>query len=112
MKYFVLFAIILLFSFCDSADKVPREIIQPGPMAEILTDIQLAEGALKAQFILGDSGKKLAPYYYEPVYLKHGVTGEQFRTSLSFYLDHPEKIQPVYDQVLENLNKMESGIEP
>jgi hypothetical protein len=111
MNRLLLFASILLFSFCDRRDKVPPGIIPPEKMSLILTDLSIAEGIMTTEFILGDSAKKMAPYLYDDVLAKHGTPRKDFLSSLDFYLLHPEKLDHVYDRVLETLSKMESNLE-
>lgn len=103
-------SIALFFSFCDSNNKVPESVIGPEKMSEVLSDIHLADGAMKANYIIGDSAKRIAPYLYKEVMEKHGVDSAKFQESLNFYFEYPEKMEYVYRLVNEKLSKLESGI--
>lgn len=111
MNVIKLLAILLLFSFCDSDQKVPSKYLDQRKMAAILTDVHLAEGVMKANYILGDSAKEVAPHFYASIYKKHGVKEELVLESLDYYSGQPAKFKLVYDQVLENLSKIESNLE-
>ncbi len=104
-------SIALFFSFCDSREKVPEEIIRPEKMSEVLSDIHLADGALKAYYIIGDSVKRIAPHLYKEVLLKHQVDSALFQESLNYFFEYPDKMEYVYSLINERLLKLESGIE-
>lgn len=112
MKKLVLFAsIALFFSFCDSKEKVPEGVLSPEKMSEVLSDIHLADGAMKAYYIIGDSAKRIAPHLYKEVFERHQVDSAKFHESLEYYFEYPEKMEYVYNLVNEKLIKLESGIE-
>lgn len=111
MRSIYLVTILLLFSFCGQADRVPQGILSPGDMERVLFDLNLAEGAVKIQGLLPDSAEKVIPVYYNQVFAKHNLTREAFMKSYNYYLDHPNKMDKIHDQVLEELSKRESGLD-
>lgn len=85
--------------------------MQPQKLCDVLTDIHLADGSLKANYILGDSASKIAPHLYKQVYERHQIDSATLQKSLNYYTDHPEKLEYVYTLINEKLSKLESGIE-
>ncbi|MBI1222024.1 MAG: DUF4296 domain-containing protein [Bacteroidetes bacterium] len=92
---------------CQSHDDIPKEIIQPGEMEDIILEANLIEGALKANLILGDSAKKVAPSLYKEVYDSHHITDSAFQASVDWYFEHPEIMEEIQKQVIARLLEME-----
>lgn len=104
MKRSLLLASIALFlCFCQSGTEVPAGIIGKEKLRDILVDIHMTEGALKSNFIIGDSAKKIAPALYDVVYQTHGVTEKEFHQSMDWYFAHPELLEEVQKKVVEEL---------
>lgn len=98
-----LLAILGLFLFSCGKDKRPEEVLPPETMKEILFEASLVEGALKANFILGDSAKALAPTYYQEIFDKHQTNAAQFEQSAVWYFQHPELLENIQKEVINSL---------
>ena len=108
MKNYLLPAIIaFLLASCQTEEKRPPEVLDPGSMEKVLFDIHLAEGALKANFILGDSASKVAPSLYEEIYRRYGTNEVEFERSLNWYLARPEKMEEIQKSITERLMQEE-----
>ena len=112
MIHRIAFVVALFMSIisCNNNDK-PDDLIPKNEMIEIMSDINLAEGALKIYQIYPDSIRKYAPVYYETVYKKHKVSSQQYKNSYNYYYQNPEEMGKMMDKVSEELSKKESGIE-
>ena len=106
----ILIALVFSIISCNNNDK-PDDLISKNEMIEIMSDINLAEGALKIYKIYPDSIRKYAPVYYETVYKKHNITEKQFKNSYNYYFEDPEELGKMMDKVSEELSKKEIGIE-
>jgi len=98
---------ILLFS-CGQDKKtivIPSDVLSKEKMTEVLTEIHLAEAEVNMK-TLPDSiaTEKLS---FHQLFDKNKITRAQFEKSLSFYIDHPELLNEVYEQVLNELSKMQ-----
>lgn len=84
--------------------RVPDHVIQPDDMAELLADIHTAESAvdLNYQKFVTDSSRKVVK---QAIFKKHGVTAQQFDTSMVWYGAHLDRYMDVYDHVDEILQK-------
>ena len=99
-------AAILLFTACD---RRPSDVMDKRQMAEVLTDVHLAESAVaQSEWKSSRAHKQL---YGNSVFEKHGITKEDFDRSVEWYALHPEKYVAVYDIVEENLDSLEKDIE-
>jgi len=105
--YFVFFISVIS---CNNNDKA-KDLIPKNQVIDIVTDIHLAEGALKIYEIYPDSIQKKAPIYYATVYKKHHVNEKQFKDSYEYYYKNPAELEKMMDKVTEILSKKESGIE-
>ena len=82
---------------------VPREIIQPGDMEDILYDYHVADGI---PYISGDY-KDISYWrqvYRDAVLRKHGVTEAELDSSLIYYYRHTELLHDIYQRLSKRLN--------
>lgn len=92
-----------------SCNSTPSGIIPKGKMSEVLADVHTAEavGNVSSQDYSSDSAKlalKMA------VFKKHGVTSEQFDSSLVWYAHNIGKYIEVYDDALEILRDRSQSV--
>jgi hypothetical protein len=92
----------------DHEVEIPSDVIGHQQMVDILVDIHVVEGARSGTLILGDTNS--IPDYYARIYLKHGTTEQDFKTSFDWYTQHPEKLKLVYEDVIVALSKLEEEV--
>lgn len=95
-------AMLALSMITMSCDKTPDYVIKPDDMVDLLADIHKGESVieLNRSKYPGDSMRKVMK---QSILLRHGVTQEQFDTSLVWYGHNIEKYIEVYDKVIEEL---------
>lgn len=107
-KIFVpLFALILFQSCTRTEGPVPKEIISPDSMVSILVDVHLAEAASNVSRI-NDVQRFSASDLYPVIFKTHHTDSVAFRKSFDYYLEHPKKLDKIYEQVINELSKRES----
>lgn len=89
----------------EDAILVPPTILDNQQLVEILTDAYLAEGATGIN-IKGISGQQFDSVYLFNPLKEHGCSKSKFDSSMVFYTHHPNVLKNIYDQVLEELNKI------
>ena len=82
-------------------------MLQPEQMRSILKEIHLAQSAI-AVATISDSSKYTITEYEAFIFEKNKTTQIHFTKSMAFYSAHPEVLQPIYDSVLVDLNKLQS----
>ncbi len=89
----------------------PSGIIAKDSMVMIMCEGFLAEGASK-QIQQQHKNNVLAHtnVFYHLLFKKYGVTREAFQKSLAYYYQSPQTAMKMYEEVIENLNKMESTL--
>lgn len=82
--------------------RTPGDVIEPHDMALLLADIHKGEGVveLNRRSFSNDSSKRAL---MEAIYRRHGVTQEQFDTSMVWYGHHLEEYINVYNEVMDIL---------
>lgn len=108
MKRLLLLAsIVLILGSCQSNTDIPEDVLPRETIKEILVEANMVEGALKANFILGDSAKKVAPTLYEEIYTRHNTNAEEFKNSIDWYFEHPEILEEIQKDVVAKLLERE-----
>jgi hypothetical protein len=101
---------IALLAATAACDRTPDYVLKKSDMVDLLVDIHKAEGVIELNRSKygTDSMRKVMK---QSVLLRHGITQEQFDTSLVWYGHNIEKYIEVYDDVIERLEKENSEIE-
>ena len=97
---FVLAALIA----ATACNRVPSHVIQPDDMAEVLADMRMADAVITvhpSQY--SQPSKKMA--IKDAIFEKHGITSEQFDTSLVWYGRNTERFSDVNDLTIEILEQ-------
>ena len=104
MSYRKLFPILVLaFSGAVmSCDRTPDYVIKSDDMVDLLVDIHKGESIIELNRS-GYSGDSMRKVMKQSILKRHGVTQEQFDTSLVWYGHNIEKYIEVYDKVIEEL---------
>ena len=95
-------ASLTLLGVAGACDRTPDYVLKKKQMVDLLTDIHKAEGVvdLNRTRYGSDSMRKVMK---QSVLLRHGVTQEQFDTSMVWYGHNIEKYIEVYDDVIARL---------
>ena len=102
---------LLLISSCSSSVEIPSDVLPKEKMIEVLTDVQQAEALIQFSALeRNDSTRTIAYGYYKSVFEKNKITAEQFRKSFTFYANHLDMMDKMYEEVLVNLSKREAEI--
>jgi hypothetical protein len=100
MNRTLLFAfIVVLISACSPSPE--KKILPPIQMQSLLWDVMRADelAAYYAQKDTGFSDMQKYTDYYQDILQIHDVSKLQFRTSLKYYLSHPDEFKPILDSL-------------
>lgn len=104
----ILFSVLLLAG-CVQPNSVPDDVIPEEKMILVLTDIHLLEGAfMSTQFMNQDSVKKVTISGYNTIFKKYSITEKEYKKSWDFYMKNPDIADPMYEQVIENINILQN----
>lgn len=98
-RLLIIAALVLMFTSCD---RTPDHVIKPKEMAALLADIHKGEGVidLQSSHYRNDSAKKVLR---QSIFISHGVTQEDFDTSLVWYGHNMDSYKEVYEMVIKQL---------
>ena len=102
----------LLLQACVPEEPLPEGMLTESQMVEILTEMSIVEGARSGARIINDT--LYANDLYVSIFQKHNLEPEGFQKSLEWYNARPDRILPVWDRVIENLQVLEAqyGLTP
>jgi len=83
---------------------IPKDIIQPAEMENILHDIHVVDGYV-SNIPTPDSAKKVASPLYKGIFRKYGVDSAQHAKSMNYYYRHPDILTKMYDKISAKLGK-------
>ena len=86
------------------------KVLSSKKMVELFTDIQLLDGIVILQQRENKDPKRLANEMFPDILENHQVSREEFDESMRYYTYHTEQLNKIYEKVITNLSKMESGI--
>ncbi len=103
---FILF-LMIFFSCTKKPVTIPETVLSREEMVSVLVDIHLAQ-ALAGVNQFNDSAHYSLSDYSSSVFSRHHITREKYIQSLEFYTDHPELLDEMYTEVINELSKKQS----
>ena len=75
-----------------------------------MVDIQLIEGGIVIRKYGRSQHVDQIKEVYKALYTKHDIGKKEFDLSMKYYTDHPDRLEEVYDGMLEKLSKLEAEV--
>lgn len=98
MKLWHIFPCICLLAWLTSCKPtVPRHIIQPDDMEDILFDYHVADAMATLEY--GENADYNARLYKLGVLKKHGVTEADFDSAMVYYTRHADRLRSIYENL-------------
>lgn len=92
-----------LLTACEIDDR-PDNLIETDKMADILTDVHLAETRVTRLGIAStDSANLVYKRLESRILRKHDVDTSAYKTSYVYYSSHPREMEIIYKQVVKKL---------
>lgn len=107
-KYYILFALVLIFLLTGCKVRKPKEVIPETQMEELLYDYHIAK-AMGENLPYNENYKKAL--YIEYVFQKHGTNEATFDSSMVWYTRHAEILSKIYERVSKKLKAEQSVID-
>jgi len=109
-------SISVLFFSCEQDKKVtiPVNVLPQAKMAQVIKDVHLAEAEINLNSpppaLPGEQGDTVPKRRidFEKIFESNKITRSQYDTSIYFYIAHPQLLDTIYVQVLNELSKMQS----
>ena len=111
MKIYLSILACLLCACYNTEEKIPENILSETVFEDILKQIHLSEGAFELHKTNGmKNAKNELAHNYSTIYETHEITADDFKNTLNYYAQHPEKLENIYSNVLEELNEERSTL--
>ena len=95
----------LVFLMAACKPGTPSKYIQPDDMEDILVDYHLARALGDDAMNNEGQGRYIQELYIEAALQKHGVTKEEFDSSLVYYYTRADHFEDIYKRVAERLEE-------
>jgi hypothetical protein len=105
--YLIILVGMVFFSCSKKPVDIPETVLSREEMVSVLVDIHLAQ-ALVGINQFNDSLHYNLNDYLSSVFQMHHLTREKYARSLEFYTDHPELLDEMYADVINELSKKQS----
>ena len=113
MKNYLFILICLLFACSNSDEKIPENILSETKFELLLKEIHLVEATFELHKTKGmGKAKNELANSYQNIYSEYVISEEDFKTTLEYYSVNPEKLEKIYDKVLEELTKERTTLNP
>ena len=106
MKSKCWFLLLAILQFWACKDSEPKYSFSDPQIIEILSDVHIAESFLHRSPV--DLRDSLIFVYMDQIYQIHDITEEQYIHNLKILRKDPEKMNYLYEKILENLKKKEA----
>jgi hypothetical protein len=107
MRKLIYIIAILTIVSCSGKEERPKGILAPEEMAIILSDIYLAEHKASNIGLVQDSAKVVLKHYELKIFDDRNTTDSIYKKSFQYYLDHPDKLEAIYDIVIDTVSLRE-----
>ena len=94
---------------CAAPEERPEDLLPRGKFTEVLLEAQLIEARVNHERVLDKRTDIPTAQYYSDMFAAEGVTGEAFKRTFDWYVDHPAELKEVYNDVLTGLQKRVDG---
>ncbi len=104
------FAVLILFSCSNKPIDTPKNILTKTEMVPVLVDMHLVQAVVGVNQ-QSDSLRYSINDYVSSIFKLHHITKEKYDSSLQFYTAHPELLDEIYAEVINELSKKQSESE-
>src|SRR5690606_13405973 len=107
MQRLILIILSSFFLILSSNRSKPKGILSERRMADLMTDVHLADGYLTT--LLVASSRKVIDGLYDGIFQKYGIDSAAFRKNINYYLGNPIVTKDLYAEVTKKLRDHERG---
>jgi hypothetical protein len=100
---------ILLCVWGCKRQKVPEGVLTEPQMVNLLIEMYLAEERIARLTVSYDSVSLLIPVFRNKVYMDVGITEEDYRKSMAYYMAMPKRLEYIYSAVVDSLSLREQS---
>ncbi|MFV0390404.1 MAG: DUF4296 domain-containing protein [Paludibacteraceae bacterium] len=108
--HLTILAILLFGVFTSSCNSRPKGVLSPNEMENLMVDMHMLEGSLRASgYEYAQEEKKNE--YYLALLTKYNISPAEFDSCLSWYTKSPKQFDRIYTNVLARIDTLRSDVE-
>ena len=100
---------IILFSCSQKEVNIPENILKKEELVPVLVDIHLAQTVVGMNQLIDSTGNGFNDYLISILEARH-VTKVEYENSLAFYSVHPDLLDGIYQEVINELSKKQGEV--
>ena len=100
---------ILVYVLGCNRNVIPEGVLSEPQMVNLLIEMYLAEERIARITLPYDSVASLVPRFREKVYADAGITAEDYRKSMAYYMANPKRLEYIYSAVVDSLSLREQS---
>lgn len=105
----ILFGLLVLESCNKKETAIPKGVLDPMAMADLLADLHTVQAAASIHATRDTSFVPFAAYA-PALFKNHGTTAAVYDSSLAFYTRHPELLDSIYKEVIDELSRRQAEV--
>lgn len=98
-------AFCLLLAACGGQEPMPKTPMDRATFEQVLAGALMIEARTKQDLQVDLSTNRVPQAAYLELFRKHGVAEADFKATYAAYLEHPEVLKKVYQDVLNDLQQ-------
>lgn len=106
LQHFLSILVVICMACGKPRPEIPAGVLTQQEMIPVLVDIHIAQAAT-GLYSAGDSIHFTMSDYIPQILALHHIEKSVYDSSISFYTLHPEIMQEMYDEVINELSKKE-----
>ena len=95
--------IVLVVVACASEEQAPKDLLDRAVFKRLLMGSQLIEARTSQEVMATEKTATTAKAQYDELFTAEHVTVEEYRKTFDWYATHPEKLKPIYEEILVDL---------
>lgn len=96
---------VLLLAACGHKEAAPPGLLDREKFERVLTGSLLIEARLNHEMVIDKRIDSPIAQYYAELFKQEGVTEEAFKATYDHYVERPEELKKIYEQVLSDLQQ-------
>jgi len=110
--YYILILTLTLVSCQKKSQKHEGPLrLSEAQMTDLIREVQIAESAVFNRQNLGGHPDTLKKNYFDLIFRDYGISPEIFKENMTYYTQHPELLERIYDTVISQLKSMQDTLD-
>ena len=104
------FFLVLFALACGGKQSPPKGPLDRNKFEDVLLESLLIEARMNHEMLVDKRADGPAERYYEEMFKKEGVSKEDFKATYDAYVQQPEQLKSVYQDVLNGLQQRADSV--